>query len=220
MAESGASERAVPPDDQLAAEIAEVLKGSDLTKMSLKEVRSELERRFKLSAGALDNCRDKLKELVSVEIARIQEKEEGGEDGDDAEAAADAEVEAEAVGVTAQRSPKDKSKKASKEEKEDRRKSGQKRQRDDSPQGAMKVKAGSKSQQAEMMTVKDFMKRAKSFSVQIGEKKITVEPRRFSTGSCGFYANGKAMMMLGDQPVALQCQINCAVIGSKTWKDA
>mmetsp|Transcript_87310 Transcript_87310/g.271259 ORF Transcript_87310/g.271259 Transcript_87310/m.271259 type:complete len:232 (-) Transcript_87310:154-849(-) len=216
----------MPSDAELATEIRQVLRGSDLTKMSLKEVRAELERRFRLSPGALDAFREKLKEIVAAEIAQIQaeqELEDGAEDlegGEDAaEAAAEAEVEAEAVG-SAQRSPKEKRKSKSKEASSaEPRKSGQKRPRDEDNAGAVRPRTGAKSLQASVMTRKEFMKKAKGFAVQIGDRKIQGAPKQFSTGSCGFFGASKVVLKVGDEDLTLQCQINCTVIGSKQWQD-
>eukprot|EP00974_Lingulodinium_polyedra_P065109 6294530-Lingulodinium_polyedra.AAC.1 len=61
----------MPSDAELAAEIRQVLQGSDLASMSLKGVRAEFERRFRFSHGALEAVREELKETVVAEIAVI-----------------------------------------------------------------------------------------------------------------------------------------------------
>jgi len=234
---SAPAANAMPTDVELEGEIKEVLRGSDLTKMSLKEVRGELERRFRLTPGSLDGCREKLKELVAAEIARIQEAEEEGDgdgeaDGD--EEAAEAEVEAEASGVAAageRLSPKEEAGRASKGSKDreagKKKTSGQKRPREGEEavaqgEGGGKAAPGKgnrKERQAASMTRKEFMKKAKTFSVELGDRKLQVASKQFSTGSCGFFGMGKVTLQVGEQPLTLQCQINCTVIGSKQWKD-
>lgn len=60
---------------------------------------------------------------------------------------------------------------------------------------------------------------AKDMAVKLGEQPFTAQPRQFSTGSMGWYANGKIsipMTVLG-KTVLVACQVglNITVIGSK-----
>merc|ERR1740121_461464 len=73
--------------------VAAVLEGRDLTQTSLKVVRGLLEERWKLDAGALDPFKDKVKELTTAEIQRIQEAEAAAEEAAPAEATPPAKVE-------------------------------------------------------------------------------------------------------------------------------
>ena len=58
-------------DQNVKAVIAEFLRGKDLAKVCLRDVRFELERRFRLEAGALERYREWLKGLVCVELATL-----------------------------------------------------------------------------------------------------------------------------------------------------
>lgn len=215
MAKQHAPESVIPSDKALATGIAEVLRGCDLTKMSLKVVRSELERRFKLDTGALDTYREKLKRLVAAEITLIQEREEAEKLAHNAEAAA---AQAEADRGT-RVPPTDASRRVPTD---DRLSVGQKRQREEDAleDNAERKDGRVKNRQQDLMTVEDFNRAAKTFSVRIGEKDLMVEPKRFSSGSCGFFGVGRAVIMLDGQPVVMQCNVNCAVIGSKGWKES
>mmetsp|Transcript_5789 Transcript_5789/g.13633 ORF Transcript_5789/g.13633 Transcript_5789/m.13633 type:complete len:227 (-) Transcript_5789:31-711(-) len=207
---------AKPSDVELQAEIKEILDGSDLSKMSLKEVRSELERRFSMQPGQLDGSKDKLKEMVAQEIQRIQQAQD--QEGQPSSEEMEAEAPPVAKAVAA---PKDA--KAAKSSKEKQRTSGQKRplegEKDSaSAGGAALKKTNSKERQSDCMTQAEFLANAKSFTVEIGDRKLQVSKKVFSTGSCGFYGMGKVTLMVGDVPLNLQCQVNCTVIGSKGWQ--
>lgn len=49
----------------------------------------------------------------------------------------------------------------------------------------------------------------------IGGTNITLNPKEFSTGSCGYSGTAKVTVLVDGQPVDLQCSINPVVIGSK-----
>lgn len=88
-----------------------------------------------------------------------------------------------------------------------------KRKKSDDGPGATKKK------QATCMTRKQFEEQAQGFTVDITGKKLKVAPKVFSTGSCGFYAGGKFDVKIGGATLTMQCQVNCAIIGSKLWDD-
>merc|ERR1740121_3435993 len=60
--------------------VAAVLVGRDLTQTSLKVVRGLLEERWKVAPGALDAFKEKIKDLTTAEIARIQEAQAEAEE--------------------------------------------------------------------------------------------------------------------------------------------
>merc|ERR1712228_482268 len=94
-------------------------------------------------------------------------------------------------------------------------------QRDSSPKQkkARNMKGSTKVQAKMDMTRKAFLEAADAITVQIGENKMKVESRKFSTGSVGFYNQQKIVLNVGGQDLTLQCQINCTVLGSKEWVD-
>lgn len=60
-----------------------------------------------------------------------------------------------------------------------------------------------------------FHEKAKPVKVQIGDTTLTAEVRDFSTGSFGWYVNGKATIDVDGTSVAVQVGMNLTVIGSK-----
>ncbi len=62
---------------------------------------------------------------------------------------------------------------------------------------------------------KDFLANAKPITVKIGEIPLTAEVREFSTGSLGWYLNGKTTIEVNGVPVPVQVGMNLTVIGSK-----
>ncbi|SOS81018.1 conserved Plasmodium protein, unknown function [Plasmodium sp. gorilla clade G1] len=72
--------------------------------------------------------------------------------------------------------------------------------------------------QANIMTKDYFLKHAKSILCNMSENiNLTLEPRIFSTGSCGWHIMDKIYLLVGDRNVLCQFCINCSVIGSKQW---
>ncbi|SCP06234.1 conserved Plasmodium protein, unknown function [Plasmodium ovale] len=72
--------------------------------------------------------------------------------------------------------------------------------------------------QANVMTKDYFLDNAKPLCCNISENiKLKLEPRIFSTGSCGWHMMDKIYLLVGDHNVLCQLCINCSVIGSKQW---
>ena len=70
-----------------------------------------------------------------------------------------------------------------------------------------------------MATKTEFMAGAQGFEVQVGEQKLLMEPKKFSTGSVGFFANGKVTMNIGGQLVKMQANFMLTAVGSKEWTE-
>jgi hypothetical protein len=62
---------------------------------------------------------------------------------------------------------------------------------------------------------KDFLSHAKPVVVKIGEVPLTAEVKEFSTGSLGWYLNGKTTIEINGTPVAVQIGMNLTIVGSK-----
>ena len=62
---------------------------------------------------------------------------------------------------------------------------------------------------------KDFREHAKPVPVKIGEIPFLAEVKEFSTGSLGWYLNGKTTIDVGGTPVNVQIGMNMTVVGSK-----
>eukprot|EP00443_Scrippsiella_acuminata_P024327 CAMPEP_0115309200 /NCGR_PEP_ID=MMETSP0270-20121206/74121_1 /TAXON_ID=71861 /ORGANISM="Scrippsiella trochoidea, Strain CCMP3099" /LENGTH=226 /DNA_ID=CAMNT_0002727841 /DNA_START=76 /DNA_END=756 /DNA_ORIENTATION=- len=220
---------------EAAGIISDILRGKDLTKTSLKEVRSELESRLSLGPGALDSCKEEIKQITTAEIARIQQEEaaaadlEGGADAGDEEGTGVA-VGSASVGATpAGSADASGAAVAAAAAKPAVAKKGRKRTAEQ-PAAALEGQEGgggkgkskgpgTKERQKQLMSRKKFLETAESFKVQISDRTVTVPTKVFSTNSCGWFANPKVSMKLGGQEILVQCQIQCTVIGSKEWAE-
>lgn len=61
----------------------------------------------------------------------------------------------------------------------------------------------------------DFRTKAKPITVTINGVPLQADAREFSTGSLGWYLNGKTMVDVGGTPVSVQIGMNLTVVGSK-----
>jgi len=62
---------------------------------------------------------------------------------------------------------------------------------------------------------KDFVSHAKPIVVKVGDIPLTAEVKEFSTGSLGWYLNGKTTIEVNGVPVAVQIGMNLTIVGSK-----
>lgn len=60
-----------------------------------------------------------------------------------------------------------------------------------------------------------FRENAKTMAVQIGEKPFEADVKEFSTGSLGWFGNGKLTLLVGGKEVKCQIGLNITIIGSK-----
>ena len=65
------------------------------------------------------------------------------------------------------------------------------------------------------VTRSQFTSTAKALTVAIANQPLSASPKQFSTGSFGFYANGKVTVVVDGVPVQCQVSLNVTVIGSK-----
>jgi len=65
------------------------------------------------------------------------------------------------------------------------------------------------------ITRADFRTHAKPVSVKIGEVPLQAEVKEFSTGSLGWYLNGKTTIDVGGKVVTVQIGMNMTIVGSK-----
>ena len=61
----------------------------------------------------------------------------------------------------------------------------------------------------------EFRDNAKPIKVMIGETPILADVKEFSTGSLGWYANGKISVEINGKPVSVQIGLNLTIVGSK-----
>ena len=60
-----------------------------------------------------------------------------------------------------------------------------------------------------------FLEKAEAIKVVINGQEIIADKREFSTGSFGWYHNGKTTIMVDGKPLSVQVGINLTVVGSK-----
>jgi hypothetical protein len=61
----------------------------------------------------------------------------------------------------------------------------------------------------------EFKTKAKPVSVSINDVPMQAMVKEFSTGSLGWYLNGKTTINVGGTPVAVQIGMNLTIVGSK-----
>ena len=60
-----------------------------------------------------------------------------------------------------------------------------------------------------------FLEKAEAVKLVINGQEITADKREFSTGSFGWYYNGKVNITVDGKALSVQCGINLTVVGSK-----
>jgi hypothetical protein len=64
----------------------------------------------------------------------------------------------------------------------------------------------------------DFLAKAEPLKIDVGGFPMVAEPREFSTGSFGWYVNGKAQLAVDGKTLSVQVGMNLIVVGSKEAK--
>lgn len=64
----------------------------------------------------------------------------------------------------------------------------------------------------------DFLAKAEPLKIDVGGFPMVAEPREFSTGSFGWYLNGKASLVVDGKNLSVQVGMNLIVVGSKEQK--
>jgi hypothetical protein len=65
------------------------------------------------------------------------------------------------------------------------------------------------------ITRAEFVENAQAVEVLINGVPLMAEVKEFSTGSLGWYLNGKSTIKVGDKPVSVQIGLNLTIVGSK-----
>jgi hypothetical protein len=60
-----------------------------------------------------------------------------------------------------------------------------------------------------------FLDKAEPVKVTINGQEMTADKREFSTGSFGWYINGKTTIQVDGKPLSVQIGMNLTVVGSK-----
>lgn len=61
----------------------------------------------------------------------------------------------------------------------------------------------------------EFRKQAQPIEIIINGIPFVADVKEFSTGSLGWYLNGKAALKIGDKTVSAQIGMNLTIVGSK-----
>jgi hypothetical protein len=65
------------------------------------------------------------------------------------------------------------------------------------------------------VTRAEFRESAQPVKVEINGVAMLAEVKEFSTGSLGWYLNGKTLIDVGGKPVSVQIGLNLTIVGSK-----
>jgi len=65
------------------------------------------------------------------------------------------------------------------------------------------------------LSAAQFLAAAEPLKISINNQDMLAEVKAFSTGSFGWYLNGKTTVMVGGKAVAVQIGMNLTVVGSK-----
>lgn len=60
-----------------------------------------------------------------------------------------------------------------------------------------------------------FLAKAEPLKISIQGQEMLAEVKAFSTGSFGWYLNGKTLVMVDGKPVNVQIGMNLTIVGSK-----
>jgi hypothetical protein len=65
------------------------------------------------------------------------------------------------------------------------------------------------------VSLSQFLEKAEPLKVVINGQEMLAEVKSFSTGSFGWYINGKTVVNIDGKPVSVQIGMNLTVVGSK-----
>ena len=65
------------------------------------------------------------------------------------------------------------------------------------------------------VTRAEFHAHAQPIEVTVNGVPMLADVKEFSTGSLGWYLNGKSTVRVGDKPVTVQIGMNLTIVGSK-----
>jgi hypothetical protein len=65
------------------------------------------------------------------------------------------------------------------------------------------------------ISLAQFLEKAEPMKVTINGQDMLAEVKQFSTGSFGWYMNGKTLVQIDGKTVSVQIGMNLAIVGSK-----
>mmetsp|Transcript_5263 Transcript_5263/g.10041 ORF Transcript_5263/g.10041 Transcript_5263/m.10041 type:complete len:190 (-) Transcript_5263:2389-2958(-) len=180
----------------LKKEVFAIMAETPLESLTAKKVRRLVEQKLDVAKGYLDEHKDVVTTFIDEFIKVKNDQEEAAEaaaaGGSDKEQAEDDDDESPR--------PKKKAKPAAA-----------------TPEG--QAPKGVKSMQCNIMTGREFEKKADRVSIEIFGNKVEGDARTFTSGNRGWYAGKKILVKVGDKQVWAQVGLNITIIGSKEWSD-
>jgi len=182
-----------PSRAEISETIAALLVDKDLQTVSMNQLKAEIEQELGLDNGALDDRRQELRDLVTAELQRINDPE------------------------TPQ---KEKTKKGKKRK---HRAAGlsellslaQEKARRIVEKRASTTEQG-ESESSEKTSKAEFLK-GSPLSLELGGETLQLNAKSFASGTCGYSTCAKVKVSIDGVERELQCQVNCAVLGSESW---
>lgn len=65
------------------------------------------------------------------------------------------------------------------------------------------------------LTKTQFIEKAEPLKIVVNGQELVADKKEFSTGSFGWYQNGKVVVTVDGKPVTVQVGLNLTVVGSK-----
>lgn len=65
------------------------------------------------------------------------------------------------------------------------------------------------------VSLSQFLEKAEPLKVSVNGQELLAEVKSFSTGSFGWYINGKTTVTVDGKPVSVQIGMNMTIVGSK-----
>lgn len=196
-------------DDALLASVAleapHVLRSIDLKVESVKKARDMLEDNLGLERGALDFIKDAVTRILLQEVQRLMQpdtpikkrkltKRLGG--GAKRRRAGKRLAEMDSEGEELVKAGSDEEVQADADEPDEEI---------DAPADAPESKGM-------------FLKKAGKLKVEVGNELMELSAREFPSGTCGYYGTAWLPIVVNGVRRVMQCQVNCAVVGSREWQ--
>ncbi|CAE8625353.1 unnamed protein product [Polarella glacialis] len=209
----GDADEASPTGARLLAEVSSMLEGRDLNDLRLGKARAELEERLGLCAGGLEDRKDEVNELIKAEVQRLSE-----------EAADDCDDDTMLDGPETPKKQRHALRLGGKRRKHDSKPGWTRRLRQrpsDSQEEIQEEEKSQKQPEEAQGSRAEFLKGSGSstLTMQVGGQTLEIPAKSFASGTCGYYTCARIQVTIDGVPRELQCQLNCAVLGSEKWTD-
>jgi len=180
--------------------IAEIIDEDGADNLTAKGVRTKLEAKLGLDAGALKSKKEDISKMIDDVLAEREGDEEEEEE----------EEEEEQPKKKAKKEPK--GKEATEENPNKGKMTCKTRSGQEAPKNIKKI------QEAMKMSHSKFLANASALEVDVDGNTLRGEPRSFSSGAMGWYLGGKVEINVGSTVVWAQVGMNVVIPGSNAWK--